>query len=233
MTLGAKLKQARLARGMSLTDVARLTGLSKGFLSQVETGATNPSLGSLHRLARALALSASDLVSTERDGQSTPVTPSPVRTSRPRLVRREQPARDRSTLKQIGSGSPCVIYLAHLLAESALEGLLPGSDLDACVLVLSGQLQFAQAGSTLRLFDGDSLTFSVGQHYRLSVQAGLGASLLLVLPSADYLPRLVEAQVGTAPRKPAEARLAATEFQGPLRLVAMRAARAAERGRRP
>lgn len=222
MTLGERLKQERLARNMSLAAMARVSGLSKGFLSQVESGATNPSLGSLRRLAEALSISVADLMSAE-------VAPSPAPAAmRPRLVRRVQPERDRSSLKQIGSSSHGAVFLAHLLPGSALMSTASAKGDDAYLMVLSGEVTFRQEGSSLRLAEGDSLTFSLSQHYSLTVQNPLRASLLLMLRSAADLPRAVDIPPGEVVGTPTRIRFSRAEYQGPLRLVAMRAARAAE-----
>ena len=47
---------------MTLAEVARTTDLSTGFLSQVENGLTNVSLGALYRIAGALRTTAPDLL---------------------------------------------------------------------------------------------------------------------------------------------------------------------------
>ena len=60
--LGQRIRLVRTERGMTLADVARETGLSTGFLSQVENGVTNVSLGALYRIAGALRMTAPELL---------------------------------------------------------------------------------------------------------------------------------------------------------------------------
>ena len=51
----AALRRERQRRGLSLSDVAGLTGISKGDLSKLETGKVgNPTVGTLRTYARAL-----------------------------------------------------------------------------------------------------------------------------------------------------------------------------------
>ncbi|MGH9417397.1 MAG: helix-turn-helix domain-containing protein [Terriglobales bacterium] len=52
--LGARIRQERLARGLSQGDVEIRTGLLRCYLSRVENGHTEPSLQTLARLAAAL-----------------------------------------------------------------------------------------------------------------------------------------------------------------------------------
>ena len=65
MQLGKKIRDLRLRRGLTVQQLAGATGLSKGFISQVENHRTSPSLATLHDLARALDTSAAYLVVEE------------------------------------------------------------------------------------------------------------------------------------------------------------------------
>ena len=58
-----KLKAARQQQHFSLRALAARTGFSASFLSQVELGQVSPSLGSLDRIAQALGMHLSDLLS--------------------------------------------------------------------------------------------------------------------------------------------------------------------------
>lgn len=51
--LGKKIKDIRLSKRVSLRDLAKHTGLTRSFLSQVERGKSSPSIASLERVARA------------------------------------------------------------------------------------------------------------------------------------------------------------------------------------
>src|SRR5204862_362435 len=53
MQLGRKIKDLRLRRGLTVQQLGEATGLSKGFISQVENSRTSPSLATLQDLARA------------------------------------------------------------------------------------------------------------------------------------------------------------------------------------
>lgn len=56
------MKAIRNARGLTLEQVAEMTGLSKGFLSQLETGARQPSTETLGLLSQALHVDTPDLI---------------------------------------------------------------------------------------------------------------------------------------------------------------------------
>lgn len=59
--VGVRLRAARVAGGHSLGDIARQTGLSSSFLSLVENGKSDISLGRLTRLIDVLGLGLADL----------------------------------------------------------------------------------------------------------------------------------------------------------------------------
>jgi len=75
------LQSLRLSAHLSLDELARRSGVSKSVLSQIERDRTNPTLGTLWRLASALGVEIEDLLRTKSvaanisvlDEHSTPV----------------------------------------------------------------------------------------------------------------------------------------------------------------
>jgi transcriptional regulator with XRE-family HTH domain len=65
--IGKELRQARLKADLSLGDVSKATGLSSSFLSLVENGKSDISLGRLARLTDFLNVSLSDLIDPPRE----------------------------------------------------------------------------------------------------------------------------------------------------------------------
>ncbi|MFZ9628496.1 MAG: helix-turn-helix domain-containing protein [Ilumatobacteraceae bacterium] len=63
--VASTMRRSRMARGMSLRDMAAATGLSTALLSQVERETANPTVAALTRIAQALDLSFGELVRTE------------------------------------------------------------------------------------------------------------------------------------------------------------------------
>lgn len=54
MMLGEKIRAKRMEKKLTLKDLAQRTGVTQGFLSQVERSLTDPSITSLRRIAHAL-----------------------------------------------------------------------------------------------------------------------------------------------------------------------------------
>ena len=65
-----RLKSARLERGLTLAEVASDTGLSTGYLSRLEGGSRQPSVGSLVILSRVLNINLTELLSDEPEVNS-------------------------------------------------------------------------------------------------------------------------------------------------------------------
>ena len=63
--VGAALRSARRARGLSLAQVAAATDISRSLLSLIETGRSDITIGRLVRLSELYGVHVSDLLSTE------------------------------------------------------------------------------------------------------------------------------------------------------------------------
>lgn len=61
--LAALLARLRAERGLTLDVLAEASGVSRAFISQIESGRANPTLATLDRLAGALGTPAADLLS--------------------------------------------------------------------------------------------------------------------------------------------------------------------------
>ncbi len=73
LELGSRVRERRHRLRLSLVEVARATGLSHPFLSQLERGHARPSMTSLRRIAAALSMDPSQLFDGSSDGRP-PVT---------------------------------------------------------------------------------------------------------------------------------------------------------------
>jgi transcriptional regulator with XRE-family HTH domain len=62
-TLGARIRRFREERGLSLGDLEAKSGVTKGYLSQLESGkASNPSVHSANKIAQGLGVRLTDLL---------------------------------------------------------------------------------------------------------------------------------------------------------------------------
>ena len=61
--LGMKIQRLRVRRGFSQEVLARKARISRGYLARLEIGRHDPTVGTLQRLARALAVPVTKLLS--------------------------------------------------------------------------------------------------------------------------------------------------------------------------
>lgn len=60
--LGSNLKRIRTEKGISQGDIGRELKVSRGFISTIENGKTNPTLSTITKLAKALGVSSDELL---------------------------------------------------------------------------------------------------------------------------------------------------------------------------
>lgn len=75
--LGARLRDVRQAAGLSLREVARQLGVSPSFVSQLETGKSQPSVATLYSLAQLLDVPIDQLFKPEPRLRAAPNPPGP------------------------------------------------------------------------------------------------------------------------------------------------------------
>ena len=58
----SELEKIRTKKGISQGDIAKELGVSRGFISTIENGKTNPTLATIAKLAKAVGVSVNDLL---------------------------------------------------------------------------------------------------------------------------------------------------------------------------
>jgi transcriptional regulator with XRE-family HTH domain len=108
-TIGDRIRKARLARGLTQTELGKRIGVSQGMVTYYEVRGVSPAPDLLLKLARALSISVEELV-----GQKAPKTPSSEAPQSVQLWRR---------LKKVQSLPPqdrkSVLKMIDALAEQA------------------------------------------------------------------------------------------------------------------
>ena len=62
--IGANIRELRAARGLTQQQLAKLAGLPRATWQHLESGAANPTVSVLHKVALALQVSVEELIST-------------------------------------------------------------------------------------------------------------------------------------------------------------------------
>ena len=163
--VGQQLRALRQSRGMTIQHLANLTDLSRTYISQIESGAANPSVGTLKKVADVLGVPMGTLFSAGLDQQPDP--PAPATTAQPevRVVRRD----GRKSLSW--PGRPWKTYLLtpdlQRKLEVLLNELMPGDTVDEAYthegeefgFVLEGQYEVTVGDEVYLLEEGDSISY--------------------------------------------------------------------------
>ncbi len=166
--LGRKLRSIRREKGLTLQQVADQAGLSKGFVSQVESGAANPSVASLMKIAEVLDTRLGTLF---EDSPTPPPDPPSANLASPsgevRIVRKSQ--RKRLVWPESTTRIELLTPDLRRRLEVLLGEIQPGAPaLTECYshegeefgFVLEGSVEVTVDGQTLILDEGDSITYS-------------------------------------------------------------------------
>jgi transcriptional regulator with XRE-family HTH domain len=155
--IGARTRERRLARGMSVAELARQAGLSKAVISKVENAQGAANLQTLARLAAALDVPATSLfqgLDEERDALFTRAG------SGPELIRPGTTSGHRYQLlgSMRGPAKRMEPMLVTLTSPTEVFPLYhhPGTEL---LYMLSGQVDYSYAGAIYPLEPGDTLQF--------------------------------------------------------------------------
>lgn len=176
--IGAKLRSARTAQGMTLAHVAETTGLSKGFLSRVERDETSPSVATLVQLCQVLSLPVGALF-TEPDVQHVAFADAP------RINLGGVHAEERLM-------SPRGEHRVQLLRSELEPDAHGGSDLytincEVEVLhVVSGAVALRFADRSVVVTAGDAITFPGREPHTWHVVGARPAVVLWVLVPAPW-----------------------------------------------
>jgi transcriptional regulator with XRE-family HTH domain len=178
--LAARLRALRVERAITLPAVAAKTGLSKGFLSQIERGMKAPSISSLLRISQVLGVTVGALFEPA-------AKPEPGYS----LVRRHQRQRYAREGSLYGYHYEAVAFRK---AIKKMEPFIVSPPLltprkffthegDELLFVLSGRIQVSLAGEHIMLNPGDCLYFDASIPHR-SRSLGKKLSRAIVVVSA-------------------------------------------------
>jgi transcriptional regulator with XRE-family HTH domain len=175
--LGQAIRGARERRAMSLRELARRVNVSPSFVSQVELGKANPSVGTLYALVAELGTTLDELIGDQPKGASEDLGASPR--SWPRVETPVQPAEGRKRVEMSGvvwerlthDHDPYVDFLhveyAPGSASCAPDQMMRHGGREYGHL-LSGRLDVQVGFETYSLGPGDSIHFDSMTPHRLS-----------------------------------------------------------------
>ena len=155
-SLGPLMRQARKRQELTLQQVAQRTELSVSYLSQIERNLLTPSVGTLKRIAGALAIPAGQLIAPDAGTGRTMV--SVLRKhERKRVAFPQSSIRYELLMPDFRRRASALWLVGDSGAESGPAQSHEGEDI---VIVLKGQLSVDVAGTWYELKAGDSICFN-------------------------------------------------------------------------
>lgn len=157
--LGASLRRARAAQGLTLADVADRARVSLAMLSRVETGAVSPSLETLASLASALG---TDLATLMREMESKPSDAQLVRKGEGLEVVRRGTKRGHTYHLLAADRGPTKLFEPFLVTLTDQSEIFPDFEHPGTEMIymLQGSLKYRHGSESYLLKPGDTLTFS-------------------------------------------------------------------------
>jgi transcriptional regulator with XRE-family HTH domain len=170
--VGARVRQLRTERRLTLTQVAQQTGLNVGYLSQVETDKASPSLETLAAIADAFDVPITWLL----------VDDAPP----PHLVRKaDRPVRsisDRAQLEVVDGGFARQLRIVEISGPPGHRTMLKTDTGEEHHLVLEGHIRLRQGPFEAVLGPGDYLVWDGGFPHEAEMVGNEPARILIITP---------------------------------------------------
>ncbi|MCC1491234.1 helix-turn-helix domain-containing protein [Cognatishimia sp. F0-27] len=174
--LPARLREARRAQGLSLEAVARLSGVSRSMVSQIERGESSPTIATLWNLTRALQVDFAGLLDVAPAGPQIAI----IRAgSAPTIDNRGQHCRLRilSPPEDAGQHEVYSLDFAHggaLVSDPHRRGA------QEHLTVVEGQVSITSAGQSERLGPGDTARYAADVPHAIRAEDGPARAFLIV-----------------------------------------------------
>jgi len=162
--LGVRVRDLRKERGLTLEELAEVSGVSRAMISKLERGEKNPTLVIAARLAEGLGVSLSRLAGVE-ERREVVVVPREGRT----VLRDPETGFERQSLSPTFPGRG-VEFLRNVVPEGSTSGDFPPhrKGVGEHIVVEKGDLEAILDGERYQLRDGDALYFAADVPHRFN-----------------------------------------------------------------
>lgn len=178
--LAKTVRHYRTAREWSIDQLVSRSSVSKGAIVAVENGTTNPSLGTIARLADALGVSVTDLLQEGRSGEIRVILPTDHR-----LLWQGPNGGEAYLIETVTSPSPVEVWRWFLPAGEWYDGAPHPDGFRETLIVEIGTLEL-QAGTATRIVPAGAVAiFEPNLPHRYAAHDGDVEFIMLVhlLPS--------------------------------------------------
>ena len=176
--LSARLREARQRQGLSLDAVARLSGVSRSMVSQIERGESSPTVATLWNLTRALQVDFAGLLDARQAMTIDVVTAAQT----PRIAGHGRGCRI-TILSPPEKAGRHEVYDIAFDEGGALDSDPHGPGTREHVTVLEGSVEVASGDEVRHIGPGDTARYPADLAHRIRA-AGGPARVLLVVETA-------------------------------------------------
>lgn len=187
VAIGREVRAFRRQKGLTVAELAKMTGLSIGMLSKIENGNTSPSLTTLQTLAHALSAPLTSFFRRFEESRAAVHTKSGEGVEMERDGTRA--GHQYNLLGHIGSNGSGVVVEPYLITLSEQSDVFPTFQHDGIEMLymLEGEVDYRHGDAVYPLKPGDTLFFDA--------DAPHGPEVLVRLP-ARYLSVIAYPQAG-------------------------------------
>ncbi|MCQ8828496.1 helix-turn-helix domain-containing protein [Streptomyces malaysiensis] len=175
--LAVNLRQARLERGLSISELSRRSKIGKATLSQLESGAGNPTIETVFSLSRVLEVPISDLLDARPAGELTVVRAAETEALSGEGV-------DLRPLQRIESGEAVIEVFDQRVRAGRRQDSL-GHVGTEHTIVQAGRLGVRVEGREVELGQGDYVRFDAARPHSYTALDGDVRSVLLLQYRSD------------------------------------------------
>lgn len=173
--IGNNLKRLREERGYSIGKLAEIVQVSKSMLSQIEKGETNPSVGTIWKIANGLKVSFTSLLNEEQSG---------IRVIKKDQLRAIEEKEEKYSLFPYFPYSPdkkFEIYTVELLGDAKHLSEAHVKGVEEYFIVTEGEFEVTLGIESIHLSKGDAITFTADQEHsyiNLNNEPAMGVIML-------------------------------------------------------
>ncbi|MDW4549317.1 helix-turn-helix domain-containing protein [Defluviimonas sp. D31] len=173
--LAASLKEARKSKGLSLDAVAKLSGVSRSMVSQIERGESSPTVATLWNLTQALQVDFAGLL----EGRTTPGIEVIRAEAAPVIAGRGQGVRIR-ILSPAEAAGEHEVYDLRFDAGGQLVSDPHGPGCREHLTVLEGAVTVVSGDDVQGLGVGDTARYFADRPHRIETVGGMARAILIV-----------------------------------------------------
>jgi len=180
--VGGNLRRLRTRRGLSLERLAQISGVSRAMLGQIELGQSAPTINVLWKIARALEVTFSALISART--QSGALV---LRAAESKILTSKDRSFSSRALFPFDEPRRVEFYELRLAAGSIEDADAHPPGTSENLVVTAGQIEIDVAGDTHRLETGDSILFEADTPHAYRNPGRAEAVMYLVMTYAEEI----------------------------------------------